>query len=62
MDKTIIFTLVLSALFLGSIIWLAIHSRRQQGGAERAQPAETAETPAGEDVSRRRTSGGKKTG
>ena len=58
MDKTIIFTLVLSALFLGSIIWLAIHSRRQQGAAVRAQEAET---PVGEDASRRRTSGGQQT-
>jgi preprotein translocase subunit SecG len=59
MDKTIIFTLVLSALFLGSIIWLVIHSRRQQGAAVQAKQAET---PAEKKVSGRRASGGKKTG
>jgi hypothetical protein len=59
MDTTIIFTLVLSALFLGSILWLVIYSRRQQGAAVRARRAET---PAGKDVSGRPASGGKKTG
>lgn len=35
MDTTIIFTLALSAFFLGGVIWLAIHSRRQQRAATR---------------------------
>jgi cbb3-type cytochrome oxidase subunit 3 len=58
MDTTIIFTLVLSAFFLGGILWLVIHSRRQQGAAVLAQRAETD----GKDVPGRRESGGKKTG
>lgn len=52
MDTTNIFTLILSAFFLGGIVWLAIHSRRRQGAAVKAHRPET---PAGKDV--RRTHG-----
>ena len=37
MDKTLIFTLVLSACFVGSILWLVIHARRQQRTPVRAR-------------------------
>ena len=59
MDTTIIFTLVLSAFFLGGIVWLVIHSRRQQGAAVREQPPSA---QAGKHERRPRTAGGKKTG
>jgi hypothetical protein len=52
MDTTIILVLVLSALFLGSILWLIIYSRRQQGVAV---PVRQAERPAGKNVPGRRT-------
>lgn len=58
MDTTIIFTLVLSAFFLGGILWIVIHSRRQQGADVQSRQAET---PDGQDVSGRAASGGKKT-
>lgn len=54
MDTTIILVLVLSALFLGSILWLVIHSRRQQGAAV---PVRREGTPAGKNV-RGRAAGG----
>lgn len=57
MDTTIILVLVLSALFLGSILWLVIHSRRQQGAAV---PIRRAGTPAGKNV-RGCAAGGEKT-
>ena len=58
MDSTIIFTLVLSAFFLGGILWIVIHSRRQQRAALRAQqPA----TPDGKNVSSTRGADGEKT-
>ena len=51
MDPAIVLVLVLSALFLGAVAWLAIYSRRQQGAAVRArQPS----TPEGEEVRRPR--------
>jgi hypothetical protein len=59
MDTTIILTLVLSASFLGSILWLVIYSRRQQRVAAQAKrPA----PPAGKSVRRTRTPGGGKSG
>ncbi|HEU4597225.1 MAG TPA: hypothetical protein VFS10_18990 [Pyrinomonadaceae bacterium] len=58
MDSTIIFTLVLSAFFLGGILWIVIHSRRQQSAVARARRAET---PDGEDVPRPRAPDGEKT-
>ena len=59
MDTTIIFTLVLSAFFLGGILWLVIHARRQQGATVRARQTET---PAGRNVRGRRAGGRDKTG
>ena len=59
MDTTIIFTLVLSAFFLGGILWIVIHSRRQRGAAVRAKRAET---PDGRNVPGRREVGRDKTG
>ena len=59
MDATFIFTLVLSAFFLGGIIWLVIHARRQQGAAVRARQTET---PSGRNVHGRRAAGRDKTG
>jgi hypothetical protein len=51
MDTTIIVTLVLSAFFLGGILWIVIQARSQQRAALRAQhPA----TPDGKNVSRAR--------
>jgi hypothetical protein len=55
MDTTIILVLVLSAAFLGSILWLIIYSRRQQGVAA---PAKRPAPPAGKNVRRTRTPGG----
>jgi preprotein translocase subunit SecG len=37
MDTTIIFTLVLSALFVGGIIWIVVHSRHQRSAEQQAQ-------------------------
>ncbi len=59
MDTTIIFTLVLSAFFLGGIAWLVIHSRRQPGAAGRARQAEP---PAGKSAHGRRAVGRDKSG
>jgi len=59
MDTTIIFTLVLSAFFLGGIVWLVIHTRRRQGAAVREQPPSA---QAGKHVRRPRAAGGEKTG
>lgn len=56
MDKTIILVLVLSALFLGSILWLIIYSRRQNGAAA---PVRQAKTAAGKNVPGRRADRGK---
>jgi len=59
MDTTIILVLVLSASFLGSILWLVIYSRRQQRVAAQAKrPA----PPAGRNVRRMRAPGGGKSG
>lgn len=59
MDTTIILVLILSALFLGSILWLIIYSRQQQRVAAQAKrPA----PPAGKDLRRTRTPGGGKSG
>lgn len=49
MDPVIGLVLVLSVLFLGAIVWLAVYSRRQQGAAVRAQRPST---PGGKDVRR----------
>lgn len=54
MDKTIIFTLVLSACFVGSILWLVIHARRRQSALARARRRVP---PVREDA--RRTRGGR---
>ena len=59
MDTTIIFTLVLSAFFLGGILWLIIHSRRQQGATVRARQADA---PAGKDITGSRAAHRDKTG
>ena len=59
MDTTIIFTLVLSAFFLGGILWIVIHSRRQQGAAVREQPSPA---QAGKHVRLPRAGGGEKAG
>jgi hypothetical protein len=59
MDTTIIFTLILSAFFLGGILWLIIHSRRQQGATVRSRPADA---PAGKDLTGRRAARRGKTG
>ena len=37
MDPVIALVLVLSALFLGALAWLAVYSRRQQSAAVRTQ-------------------------
>ena len=59
MDTTIVLVLVLTALFLGSILWLVIYSRRQQRVAVQAKhPA----PPVGKSVRRTRTPGGGKSG
>jgi hypothetical protein len=55
MDTTIIFALVLSAIFLGSLLWLVIYSRRQQRAAPRSQQPTT---PAVKNVRRPRAGGG----
>jgi hypothetical protein len=59
MDTTIIFTLVLSAFFLGGILWIVLQARRQQRAALRAQRPTT---PDGKNVSRTRAGGGEKSG
>lgn len=59
MDTTIIFTLVLSVFFLGGILWIVIHSRRQQGAAPLEQ---SSSAQAGKHVRRPRAGGGEKTG
>ena len=56
MDTTIILVLVLSALFLGSILWLIIYSRRQKGDAV---PIRQAKAPAGKNAPGRRADRGK---
>jgi preprotein translocase subunit SecG len=59
MDTTIILVLILSAFFLGSILWLVIYSRRQQRVAAQAKrPA----APAGKNVRRMRTPGSGESG
>ena len=56
MDTTIILVLVLSAFFLGSILWLVIYSRRQNGDAV---PVRRPKTQEGKNVPGRRTARGK---
>ncbi len=59
MDTTIIFALVLSACFIGGIVWIVVYSRRRQSAALRAQRQEG---PGGENVRPRRAGAGDKTG
>jgi hypothetical protein len=51
MDTAVIFALVLSAIFLGCILWLVIYSRLQKGGAV---PARRAGPPADKNLPGRR--------
>lgn len=51
MDTAVIFALVLSAIFLGCMLWLVIYSRRQKGTAV---PARRAGPPADKNVHGRR--------
>jgi len=52
MDTAVIFALVLSAIFMGCILWLIIYSRLHK---DDAAPVRQAETPAVKDVPGRRT-------